>query len=289
MNKIQILLSLFLTFTFASCGKNTNAEAQKQTQRTTDLWERALLPVAEFNENCITALKLVDGKLYIASTIKNKDSYLVKVYIYDTIKNKAQEVIGKLVTNGVDTVTEIRYDKKNNQIWLTTNGNGYLADCYDLKLNLVKCYSNVTSTSRVDSDREFLEKPDYMTEDLKSEIERLKRSSLNIVVPDDQWVIFGYFKGNAYLYSCAEKKSTLVYDNHDIYYWPSCGAFNKEKAFIGSRGGGFVIVNTSDMKIKQYKLPGKDIISALAADDKYLWLGIGAAGLYKAEIDKLWK
>ena len=253
-------------------------------QETKDAWRKFATEIKYFQNNTITALKIVDDDLYVASTIKNGDSYLLKMYIYNMKNGFCSDVTSKLGLNDTATITKLVYDHFKKQIWITTNGNGRLSDCYDLKINLIERYSDsyTKGPSR--------EEPAYLDQDLSGELKKIDRRSGEIFEYDDFWAVIGFYKGNAYIYSFKNKKLTLVYQPSWVYNWPMCGTLNRKRAFIGTGGYGLIIVDFEKMETKRVGTDDTNQVSirALAADDKYLWI-TSTVGLFKIEIDYLLK
>ena len=254
-------------------------------------WENLASRIIYFDKNSITSLRIIGDNLYVASTVRDKDTYQVKMYILNVKDNSFVDCTKKLVTSDKSTITGIGFDNQKNQVWITTNGNGHIADCYSLNMDIIKRYSNATSTSKDDTERAFLENPPYLNWELSEKMKKLEGGSVMPLAYNELWIIIGYFKGNAYIYSFKDKKMTLAYRPSWVYNWPSCGALNKNKAFIGTRGYGLIIEDLNTMTAKRFvaKEHNNDEIQALAANDEYIWIGVGLKGLFLAKIDSFWE
>jgi len=206
----------------------------------------------------ITALALANGTLYVAAG--------ENLFVAKPDGTELTNVTPKLHKQPADQVTSILVDAARQNLWIATNDNLHLAECYSFALEAEHC------------ERTFIE------DELKM-YERLSRNapqpSITAMAHDDHGAVVGFFKDGVYLYSLSDEKYKSAYKPNSIYNWPIAAILTPNLGFVATRGDGLLVIDRVTGAASRFPDKNGQYIRALAADEAG-HLYIGSVGLYKA-------
>src|SRR5262245_56547153 len=227
-------------------------------------WKDLVRAIPYFANHTITSLGVSGDVLFIGSTVPKGNSYSVRVYVMDLKSKQIKDLTQKLMTGEYDEVTDIRFNENAGELWLTTNGNGGSADCYDTELNLKARYSGTSVMGhpvleKKPCDWRFVD--EYNKKSIELPPTHEAHGSTNTLAFDKKGTVVGNFKGSVfYCPAGVELRCSEVYKPSDLYNWPISSVLTDSYAWVGTRGDGLILVDRRTQSVMRY--PDNDYHSA---------------------------
>lgn len=238
-------------------------------------WEDKVTDIKAFEGKQVTALAIKDDSLYVAWMLDTSPRNS-SISLYSLSTGSITDITDKIVVAKGAIITNISIDHIKNQVWITTNNNFHMSDCYSFDLHLIKRYSNVSGYSESDPHRQYLEK---RMKDFDQYHNFRAYGIADSYDFDKDQAIIGTVKEGVYMLTFSNDMEKQI--GH--VGWASV-LLTKERAFAG--GIGLIVVHRATMRINKFdsryakafisdnfKNRMASIITSLAANDQYLFIG----------------
>jgi hypothetical protein len=213
---------IFLLFTFLLGANSSVAEGLSPN------WKEHAVRIDQFNDRRPSALAVVDERLLVAG---DRQPELV---LFDPGSSSLLDVSRELRIEPGDRISDLWVDRDLRQIWVATNGNGHLANCYDYSLRFIAGHEDANKNQYIRNRFSVWESLD---------VGGLK-GSISTLDFDGSGALFGVFKGGLYLSTLRPgAKPAKVYSPASIYDWPSTTILGGSYGFAGTHDYGLIVVD----------------------------------------------